>query len=72
LPANFAVRKSTPNKTIRITWNDDTDVAVAFYPKGEDKCQVVAQHGKLKDARSGAKMKAFWGGALDQLKKLLE
>jgi uncharacterized protein YndB with AHSA1/START domain len=72
LPANLVVRKSTPNKTIRITWNDDSDVVAGFYPKGENRCQVVAQHGKLKDAKSGAKMKAFWGGALDQLKKLLE
>ncbi|HXT63276.1 MAG TPA: DUF4287 domain-containing protein [Pyrinomonadaceae bacterium] len=72
LAANFAIRKSTTNKTLRITWSDDTDVVAAFYPKGEDKCQVVAQHAKLKDAKAGAKMKEFWGEALDRLKKVLE
>src|ERR1041384_1367812 len=25
LPEDFSVRKSTPNKTLRATWNDDTD-----------------------------------------------
>lgn len=72
LAANFSLRKSTTNKTIRITWSDGTDVVAAFYPKGEGKCQVVAQHAKLKDARAGAQMKVFWGDALDRLKELLE
>lgn len=72
LSANFSIRKSTPNKTIRITWSDGTDVVVGFYSKSEGKCQVVAQHGKLKDAKAGAKMKAFWSNALERLKELLE
>jgi len=72
LPANFTVRKSTTNQTIRITWNDGTDLVVGFYPKDEAKCQVVAQHGKLKDAKAGAKMKQFWADALGRLKGLLE
>src|ERR1051325_1802899 len=72
LPANFTIRKSTPNKTVRITWSDGTDVVAGFYPKGEGKCQVVAQHAKLKDAKAGGKMKDFWAGALDRLKNSLE
>jgi len=72
LPANFTVRKSTTNKTLRINWSDGTDLVVGFYPKGEGKCQVVAQHGKLKDAKAGAKMKEFWADALGRLKDLLE
>lgn len=72
LPANFSIRKSTTNKTIRITWSDGADLVVGFYPKGEGKCQVVAQHGKLKDAQAGAKMKKFWADALGRLKDLLE
>jgi len=71
LPADFTVRKSTANKTLRLNWADGTDLVAAFYPKGE-KCQVVAQHAKLKDAKAAAKMKKFWGEALDQLKGLLE
>ena len=71
LSADFSLRKSTANKTLRITWADGTDLVAAFYPKGT-KCQVVAQHSKVKDARAAAKMKKFWGGALDKLKETLE
>ena len=72
LSARFTIRKATMNKTIRITWSDGTDVVAGFYPKDEAKCQVVAQHGRLKDAKAAAKMKEFWGGALHRLKDLLE
>jgi len=71
LREDFTVRKSTANKTLRINWPDGTDLVVAFYPKGE-KSQVVAQHAKLKDAKSAARMKKFWGEALDRLKDSLE
>ena len=71
LREDFTVRKSTANKTLRINWPDGTDLVVAFYPKGE-KSQVVAQHAKLKDAKSAARMKTFWGEALDRLKDSLE
>jgi uncharacterized protein YndB with AHSA1/START domain len=47
-------------------------VAAAFTPKGSDRCQVVAQHSKLPDSKAAAKMKKFWGEALDRLKEMLE
>ncbi len=73
LPSNFKVRKATTNKSLRITWEDEkTSVAVAFLPKGSGKCQVVAQHSKLSNANTAAKMKTFWARALDRLKELLE
>ena len=72
LSDEFIVRKSTTNKTLRIDWVDGTDLVVAFYLKGETKCQVVAQHGKLKEVKAAAKMKKFWADALDRLKKLIE
>ena len=73
LSADFTIRKATANKSLRITWEDGkTIVAVAFVPKGASKCQVVAQHNKLRDAKLAAKMKAFWGDALEALKKLIE
>ena len=72
LPLDLTVRKSTANKTLRITLADDTDLAAAFYPKDKSKCQVVAQHSKLKNAKAGAKMKKFWAEALDRLKQTLE
>lgn len=73
LPANLEIRKATTNKSLRITWEDGkTSLAVAFLTKGADKSQVVAQHGKLPDAKSAAKMKKFWVEALDRLKSSLE
>jgi uncharacterized protein YndB with AHSA1/START domain len=72
LPANFTIRKATTNKTLRITWEDDSSVAAAFLSKAAGKCQVVAQHGKLKDAKAGAKMKKYWSDALERLKEAIE
>jgi uncharacterized protein YndB with AHSA1/START domain len=66
-------RKSTANKSMRVTWNDrKTSLEISFLPKGEDKSQVVVQHSKLPDARAAAKMKKYWGEALDRLRTLLE
>ena len=73
LPAKLTIRKATTNKTLRITWEDGkTSVAAAFLPKAANKCQVVAQHSKLADAKAAARMKTFWAKALDGLKDLIE
>ncbi len=67
------VRKSTTNKSMRVTWNDNkTSLEVNFYPKDDMKSQVVVQHSKLPDDKSAARMKTFWGKALDRLKASLE
>ena len=73
LPSNLTIRKATANKSLRVTWEDGkTSLAVAFVSKGKDKAQVVAQHGKLLDAKAAAKMKKFWAAALDRLKEAIE
>lgn len=73
LPSNATIRKATTNETVRLTWEDGrTIVAAAFLAKGNDKTQVVAQHNKLPNAKAAAKMKEFWGEALDALKELIE
>jgi uncharacterized protein YndB with AHSA1/START domain len=73
LPSDLAIRKSTANKSLRITWEEGkSSVAVAFLAKGKDKTQVVAQHSKLPSAKAAAKMKTFWAKALDSLKEFLE
>jgi uncharacterized protein YndB with AHSA1/START domain len=72
LPAKIKIRKATANKSLRITWEDGkTSVAAAFLPKAAHKCQVVAQHSKLPNAPAAAKMKKFWGDALDSLRELI-
>jgi uncharacterized protein YndB with AHSA1/START domain len=62
------VRKATPEKSIRLGWPDQTLVSVDFYPKGDSKTQVAVQHGKLPDSEAAARMKAWWGDALERLK----
>ena len=69
----LVVRTATTDKSMRVTWNDKkTSLEVNFYAKGPDKSQVVVQHSKLQDAKSSAKMKTYWGKALDRLRAALE
>jgi hypothetical protein len=69
----ITIRKSTLNKSARITWSDNTtSLSVDFYPKGENKSQVVVQHQKITDSKMATKMKAYWGDVLESLKSLLE
>lgn len=69
----LAVRKATTNKSMRVTWKDGkSSLEINFYPKSDGKSQVVVQHSKLADAKSAAKMKTFWGKALDRLRIVLE
>jgi uncharacterized protein YndB with AHSA1/START domain len=68
----LAVRTATANKSMRVTWNDvKTSLEINFYPKGDDKSQVVVQHSKLPNAKAAATMKTFWGKALDRLRDFL-
>jgi uncharacterized protein YndB with AHSA1/START domain len=69
----FTIRRATENHSLHITWSDgNTTVVVNFYPKGDAKCQVTVQHGRLTNARGAARMKAYWSQALDSLKSTLE
>lgn len=69
----ITIRKATENKSARITWSDNkTSLSVDFYPKGENKSQLVVQHQKITDGKMAAKMKAYWGETLEALKGMLE
>ena len=69
----LAVRKATANKSMRVTWNDvKTSLEINFYPKGDDKSQVVVQHSKLPNAKASTTMKTYWTKALDRLRASLE
>lgn len=61
------VRKATENRSLRITWTDGTNVEVALHAKGPSKTQVTVQHGRLGTPRAAARLKAYWGSALDRL-----
>jgi archaellum component FlaF (FlaF/FlaG flagellin family) len=68
----FTVRKTTENKSMRITWNDNdsnnTNIEVNFYRKGKSKTQVVVQHNRLADSKQVEHMRSYWKAALDRLK----
>ncbi len=67
------IRKSTENKSARITWSDyTTSLNVDFYSKGEAKSQIVVQHMKITDPKMANQMKEYWNSALLKLKAFLE
>ena len=69
----LTVRNSTPNKTIRFDWVDaKSRVEFSLLSKADDKTQVVVTHRKLPDAKASAKMKTYWGQALDRLRESQE
>ena len=69
----LVVRKANLNKTMRVTWSDGKQhLEFYFYPKGEKKSQLVAQHSKIADAKNAAKLKTYWSDALDRLRQSLE
>ncbi|MCA9288874.1 MAG: hypothetical protein KDA05_09840 [Phycisphaerales bacterium] len=85
LDADLGVRKATPSKSVRITWNSGTgvrgeagtSVEVNLYekPAGKDglpKCSVQVQHNKLPDAKAAEAVKAWWKERLGVLKSELE
>ncbi len=67
----ITIRKSTPFKSMRITWSDGTtSLAVYFYEKGDIKSQVVVQHIKLRSRHAAEGKKKYWKSKLEALKKL--
>lgn len=66
-------RKTTPNKSARITWSDSvTSLSVDLYPRGDSKSQIVVQHMKIPEAETAAGLKEYWAAALERLKTSLE
>jgi uncharacterized protein YndB with AHSA1/START domain len=69
----FTVRKATRPRSVRITWVDGkTRVEASFSAKGDARSQVSVQHSKLPDPDAAARMKAYWGEALDRLRDAVE
>jgi hypothetical protein len=67
----LVVRKSTPEKTMRITWEDGTAVEMYFVAKGEAKSQLAIQHRKLPTRAAADQMKSYWDARLGALAALL-
>lgn len=65
--AKLTVRKATENKSMRVTWEDGTNVDIYFWAKGEAKSSVQIQHNKLAGEAAVQRSKAFWKEALGRL-----
>jgi uncharacterized protein YndB with AHSA1/START domain len=63
----LTVRKSAPDRSLRITWPDGTRVEVNFTAKGEAKSQAAIEHKMLASKADAEKMKGFWSERLDAL-----
>lgn len=69
----LTIRNTTSNKTVRLNWTDGkSTLEFSFYAKSADKTQIVVTHRKLSNAQASAKMKAYWGKALDALRTSIE
>jgi uncharacterized protein YndB with AHSA1/START domain len=68
----LTVRKATPGKSVRISWEDGTSVEVWLSPKSTGKSSVAVQHRKLPDKEATLRMKEFWASRLEALGKVLK
>jgi len=65
------LRKSTVDKSIRLTWEDGCPVSLYFTSKGRGKSSVAVQHGKLARQGDVDRVKAYWGERLGALAAIL-
>jgi hypothetical protein len=63
----LTVRGATLQKRMRLRWDDNMPVEVAFTARGKQKSQVAVQHGKLPTKSHADRMKAFWAERLEAL-----
>jgi uncharacterized protein YndB with AHSA1/START domain len=61
------VRKATPEKTLRIAWEDGSSVECYFVAKGEAKSQVAVQHRGLASREEAERARLLWTERLDAL-----
>lgn len=69
--SKLVVRTARINRSLRITWPDETSVEVMFYPKPGDKSQLTITHRKLPSRAASDEMKAFWTERLAALSAAL-
>ncbi len=66
--SSVTVRKSTPNKALRIDWQEPkSKVDIDFYEKGKSKTQVVISHTKLPSSKDVQQYRTFWKEALNRI-----
>ena len=65
------IRKSTPGKSVRMTWHDGTSVEVWLTPKGA-KTSTAVTHTKLSGREDADARKRYWGDKLNALAAAVE
>lgn len=65
------IRKGTPGKSVRMTWDDGTSVEVWLTPKGA-RTQTAVAHRKLTGRDDVDRRKAFWSEKLTALASVIE
>ncbi len=67
----MTIRKSTPGKSVRMTWQDGTSVEVWLTPKGA-KTSTAVTHTKLSGKEDADARKRYWGEKLNALAAAVE
>jgi uncharacterized protein YndB with AHSA1/START domain len=70
LGVKITVKSATPEKRMRILWDDGTQVQIGFLAKSSSKSTVAIQHEKLPDRVAAEGMKKAWGEHFDRLAEL--
>jgi uncharacterized protein YndB with AHSA1/START domain len=65
--SGVVVRKSVPERSLRLTWSDGGSVELWFTAKGPNKSAVAIQHRRLPSQAAADERKAYWGERLDAL-----
>jgi hypothetical protein len=68
----LTVRGATPNKSMRLRWDDGAPIDVGFMAKGESKSQVALEHRKLASKADADRLRAFWTERLNALAAMLK
>jgi len=71
-PADFTIRSTTKNKSMRLEQKGQPSIVVQFYAKGSAKSQVTIEQRKLASMKEVDRVKSFWSGALAELQAQLE
>jgi hypothetical protein len=69
---NVTVKKATPNRSVRMIWDDGTPVEVWIVPKGAKKTAAQVQHRKLASKEDADTRKKYWDERLAALADTLK
>jgi hypothetical protein len=70
--AKVTVKKATPNRSVRMLWDDGTPVEVWIVPKGARKTAAQVQHRRLASKEDADTRKQYWDERLTALADTLK